>query len=56
MQAPTGFDGFDGFPFFGAGRVGYRSTRPAVKKEPRERLYKQVNRRLNERQGRTGLV
>ncbi|MDB5098026.1 MAG: hypothetical protein JWM80_2447 [Cyanobacteria bacterium RYN_339] len=56
MQAPTGFDGFDGFPFFGPGRAGYRPTRPAVKKEPREHLYKLVNRRQTERSGRSGLV
>lgn len=60
MQAPTGFDGFDGFPFFGPGRTAYgysfKPTRPAAKKEPRERLYKLVNRRQLERGGRTGLV
>jgi hypothetical protein len=60
MYAPTGFDGFDGFPFFGPGRPAYgygaRPARPAVKKEPREHLYKLVNRRQLERGGRTGLV
>jgi hypothetical protein len=56
MYAPTGFDGFDGFPFFGPGRAGYRPARPAPKKEPRERLYKLINRRQVDRSTRTGLV